>query len=139
MVCISGLTATGVGAATIPLVCTPLQGAVTGIVTAIVTHGFAKDLGSPESIRDIIIGGLIGMSIGVLWEKYFSPWAKTHIAEAFKKVGTWIRSKVPWVDSWLGRGAAEQADHVGHELQELEELLNEAIRDNEGHPGKRID
>ncbi|MEU6606462.1 SGNH/GDSL hydrolase family protein [Streptomyces shenzhenensis] len=129
VLCIAGLTATGVGAATIPLVCTPLQGAVTGIVTAIVNHGFAGDLGSPESIRDIIIGGLVGMSIGALWEKYFSPWAKTHVARAFKDVGTWIRSRVPWVDSWLGRGAADGADHLGQELEELENLLNEAMRD----------
>ncbi|MEU9888359.1 FG-GAP-like repeat-containing protein [Sphaerisporangium sp. NPDC051011] len=129
VLCIAGLTSTGVGAATIPLVCTPLQGAVTGIVTAIVNHGFAGDLGSKESIRDIIIGGLVGLTIGALWEKYFSPWAKTHVARAFKDVGTWIRSRVPWVDSWLGTSAAEGADHLGQQLEELEGLLDEAMRD----------
>ncbi|MEV6983972.1 FG-GAP-like repeat-containing protein [Sphaerisporangium sp. NPDC051017] len=141
VLCIAGLTSTGVGAATIPVICTPLQGAVTGIVTAIVNHGFAGTLGSKESIRDIIIAGLIGLAIGALWEKYFSPWAKDHVAKAFKNVGTWIRSRVPWVDSWLGRSAADGADHLGHELEELEGLLDEAMRDWGGlrpHPEQDI-
>ncbi|MEV5409758.1 SGNH/GDSL hydrolase family protein, partial [Thermopolyspora sp. NPDC052614] len=129
VLCISGLTASGVGAAVIPLICTPLQTTVTGIVTSLVTHGFAGDLGSPEATRDIIVAGLFGLAGGVLWEKYLAPWAKGNFARAVKDIGTWIRRRVPWVESWLGRGAAEEVEAVGTQLEELEGLLNEAIRE----------
>lgn len=129
MLCISALVASGVGAATIPLVCTPLQGAITGAITATMVHAFANDLGSPESIRDIIIGALLGLSIGVLWEKYLQPWARTNLPGVIKDIGTWIRSRVPWVDSWLGSRTADAADRLGTELEELEDLLDEAMRD----------
>ncbi|MBE1592371.1 GDSL-type esterase/lipase family protein [Nonomuraea angiospora] len=129
VLCISGLTSTGVGVATIPLVCTPLQTTVTGIMTALMTHTFNRTLGTPAATRDIIIAGLLGLAGGFLWEKYLAPWAKENLAAAMRKVGTWIRSRVPWVNSWLGSGAAEGADALGEQLEELEDLLNEAMRD----------
>ncbi|MEU0480258.1 FG-GAP-like repeat-containing protein [Streptosporangium sp. NPDC006013] len=127
--CIAALTATGVGAATIPLVCTPLQGAVTGIMGPLMMNAFNGTLGTPKATSEIIIGGLLGLAGGFLWEKYLAPWAKANLANAMRSVGTWVRSRVPWLDSWFGSGVANRADELGHQLEELEDLLNEAMRD----------
>ncbi|MFF3846426.1 GDSL-type esterase/lipase family protein [Streptomyces sp. NPDC002328] len=127
--CISILTATGVGAATIPVVCTPIQGVITGVMGALMTNVFNGTLGTPKATSEIIIAGLIGLAGGVVWEKWIAPWAKANLAEAIKKVGTWIRGRVPWLNSWFGNGIADEADGLGHQLEELEDLLNEAMRD----------
>ncbi|MFJ9736508.1 FG-GAP-like repeat-containing protein [Streptomyces sp. NPDC101166] len=128
-ICISILTATGVGAATIPVVCTPIQGAITGVMGALMTNVLNNTLGTPKATSEIIIAGLIGLAGGVVWEKWIAPWAKANLADAIKRVGTWIRGRVPWLGSWFGNGIAEEADGLGHQLEELEDLLNETMRD----------
>ncbi len=125
MLCIASFTASGVLAATIPLICTPLQTTVTGIMAALVSHAFAGDLGSPEATRDIIIAGILGLAGGYIWERYLSPWAKANLADAIKRAGTWIRSQVPWVDSWFGGVVAQRVEQLGWRFQELEDLIAE--------------
>ncbi|WP_204052336.1 SGNH/GDSL hydrolase family protein, partial [Microbispora siamensis] len=125
MLCIASFTASGVLAATIPLICTPLQTTVTGIMAALVSHAFAGDLGTPEATRDIIIAGILGLAGGYIWERYLSPWAKANLADAIKRAGTWIRSQVPWVDSWFGGVVAERVEQLGWRFQELEDLIAE--------------
>ncbi|WP_169980493.1 GDSL-type esterase/lipase family protein [Microbispora sp. H10836] len=125
MLCIGSLTASGVLAATVPLVCTPLQTTVTGIMAALVTHAFAGDLGTPEATRDIIIAGILGLAGGFLWEKYLAPWAKANLADAIKRAGIWIRSQVPWLDSWFGGVVAGRVEQLGWRFQELEALIAE--------------
>ncbi|MGV9386538.1 GDSL-type esterase/lipase family protein [Nonomuraea sp. NPDC003707] len=127
--CISAMVASGVGAATYPLICTPLQGVVTGIMGPLMMNAFNGTLGTPKATSEIIIGGLIGLAGGFLWEKYLAPWAKENFARAVQNVGTWVRSRVPWLSSWFGSGVANGADELGHQLEELEDLLNEAMRD----------
>ncbi|MEV4021016.1 GDSL-type esterase/lipase family protein [Nonomuraea angiospora] len=127
--CISAMVASGVGAATYPLICTPLQGAVTGIMGPLMMNAFNGTLGTPKATSEIIIGGLIGLAGGFLWEKYLAPWAKENFARAVRNVGTWVRSRVPWLNSWFGSGVSNGADELGHQLEELEDLLNEAMRD----------
>ncbi|MGW2512259.1 FG-GAP-like repeat-containing protein [Streptomyces scopuliridis] len=139
MLCMGFFTASGVGAATIPVICTPLQGVVTGIVTPLVAHAFNGTLGTPKATRDIIIGGVLGLSGGFLWEKYLSPWAKANLARHIKDLGTWIRGRVPWINRWLGTPAAEGTDAIGHQLEDLTDLLDEAMRDWGGlHPSVRL-
>jgi hypothetical protein len=127
--CIGSLTSSGVGAVTIPLVCTPLQTTVTGIMTALMSHVFARTLGTPEATRDIIIAGILGLAGGVLWEKYLAPWAKSQLPEAIKKAGGWIRNQVPWLNRWFGSATSDAVDQFGTQLEELEGLLDEAIRE----------
>ncbi|MFG2953677.1 FG-GAP-like repeat-containing protein [Streptomyces sp. NPDC048291] len=129
MLCMGFFGALGLAAATIPLICTPLQGVVTGSVTPLVYHALNKTLDTPKAMRDIIIGGLLGLSGGILWEKYLSPWAKANLARHIKDLGTWIRGKVPWINNWLGASAGEGIDQLGQELEELTNLIDEATRD----------
>ncbi|MFB7597103.1 spherulation-specific family 4 protein [Streptomyces sp. NPDC056160] len=129
VLCIGGLTASGVGAAIIPLVCTPLQTTVTAMVTMIVKHGFDKDLGTPQATRDIIIAGLLGLAGGYTWEKYLAPWAKANLATAFKNFGNWLKAQAPGLTSRFGSTVGDGARAVGDQMTELEELLNEAMRD----------
>ncbi|MEV7971455.1 GDSL-type esterase/lipase family protein [Sphaerisporangium sp. NPDC088356] len=125
MLCIASLVSSGVGATIVPLVCTPLQATISGIMAALVTHAFAGDLGSPEATRDIIIAGILGLAGGFIWEKYLAPWAKANLAEAIKKAGIWIRSQVPWLDSWFGGVVATRVEQLGLQFQELEDLIAE--------------
>ncbi|MFF0224283.1 hypothetical protein [Streptomyces sp. NPDC004629] len=92
-------------------------------------HAFNGTLGTPKATRDIIIGGVLGLSGGFLWEKYLSPWAKANLALHIKDLGTWIRGRVPWINRWLGAPAAEGTDAIGHQLEDLTDLLDEAMRD----------
>src|SRR5690606_36580846 len=125
MLCIGSMMASGVGAALIPLICTPLQGAMTGIMSALVSHVFAGTLGTVEATRDIIIAGLLGLAGGFVWEKYLAPWAKANLATSFAKAGGWIRNQAPWLERWFGRTVAENVTQLGlrFESQELRELL----------------
>ncbi|MFK4037045.1 GDSL-type esterase/lipase family protein [Nonomuraea wenchangensis] len=125
MLCIGFLTSSGVGAAIIPLVCTPLQTTVTGIMTAVITHTFAGTLGTIEATRDIIIAGILGLAGGVLWEKYLAPWAKAQLATSIKKAGGWLRNQVPWLDRWFGGVVAQRVENLGGRFEELERLIAE--------------
>ncbi|MEW1720135.1 spherulation-specific family 4 protein [Streptomyces sp. NPDC093109] len=129
MVCIGGLTSSGVGAATIPLICTPLGGASAGFFASVITHAVDKDLNTATAWRDIVLATLAGMALGYLWEKYFVGFAKEYLPEAFKKLGTWLASKVPWIGSRFGTPLAEAAEETSGILIELEELLDEAMAD----------
>ncbi|NJP88216.1 hypothetical protein HCN51_01870 [Nonomuraea sp. FMUSA5-5] len=125
MLCIGFLTSSGVGAAIIPLVCTPLQTTVTGIMAALMTHAFAGTLGTIEATRDIIIAGILGLAGGYLWERYLAPWAKAQLASSIKKAGGWIRNQVPWLNRWFGGVTAERVENLGWRFEELEELIAE--------------
>lgn len=125
MLCIGSMVASGVGSALIPLICTPLQAAMTGVMSALVSHVFAGTLGTVEATRDIIIAGLLGLAGGFVWEKYLAPWAKANLSTALAKAGGWIRNQSPWLQRWFGRGVAENVAQLGmrFESQELRELL----------------
>ena len=84
MLCIGSMVASGVGSALIPLICTPLQAAMTGVTSALISHVFAGTLGTVEATRDIIIAGLLGLAGGFVWEKYLAPWAKANLATSFE-------------------------------------------------------
>ncbi|MFI7448569.1 GDSL-type esterase/lipase family protein [Nonomuraea sp. NPDC049714] len=135
MLCIGALTSSGVGAALVPMICTPFGNAIMGIMAALLSHLFAGTLGTTEAIRDIIIAGLLGLASGFVWEKYLGPWAKESFATSIGKAGTWLRNQVPWLGRWFGGATAESAENLAQQLgsEELMNLLDEAIESWGGH------
>jgi len=129
MLCIGGLIASGVGAATYPLVCTPLGGAVAGFFQGIIVHAIDKDLKTPKAWADILLKTLGGAIAGGVWEKYFSPWAKANLAGYFKKAGTWLINNVPWLNARFGSAAGTAAEETGTMMEELNRALEEAMAD----------
>ena len=119
-VCISALTATGVGAALIPLICTPLGGAVGGAIKALVDAAFDGDLGSTAFWTNLIISTVGGAVGGFAWEKWMSPFFKAGGATGLKNIGTWLVNKArSTVATWFGPTAAGYIEAAGNEVFEL--------------------
>ncbi|WP_433832346.1 FG-GAP-like repeat-containing protein [Actinoplanes sp. CA-015351] len=136
VLCIGALTNSGVGAATIPLICTPMQGAVTGFVSGVVVHAFAGDLRSSGAWVDIIIRTVVGFAFGFAWEKYAAGFAKNYLPGGLRDIGDWILIKVPALQSVFGVPFAVAAQEAAELAIEMEDLLGWEMRswDVEGQP-----
>jgi hypothetical protein len=126
--CIGGLTASGVGASLIPLICTPLGGAIAGFTQGIIVHGIDGDLRTPSAWVDIIVKTLVAAVGGALWEKYLSPFAKANLPGAFKNIGNWLIARAPGLGSWFGASASTAVESVGETWIEMELLLGPALQ-----------
>ncbi|WFE36349.1 FG-GAP-like repeat-containing protein [Micromonospora sp. WMMD975] len=136
VLCIGWLTASGVGAATVPLICTPMQGAVTGFVSGLIAHAFAGDLATSGAWVDIIIRTIVGLVVGFAWEKWASGFAKNYLPGALKNIGQWILTKVPALQAVFGAPIAVAAEEAAELAIELEEQLAWEMRgwNVEGRP-----
>ncbi|MFJ2158024.1 FG-GAP-like repeat-containing protein, partial [Streptomyces sp. NPDC087856] len=123
VLCVGILTATGFGAGTVPLVCTPLGGATAGLIQAVIIHAIDKDLSTPQAAADIIVKTLVGAVGGYAWEKWASPFAKTYLPTAFKDIGGWLVNKAPWLSSRFGSALGNGAEAAGQQFVELEEFI----------------
>jgi len=126
MLCIGGMTYLGFVAA-VPLVCTPLGGAATGFIQAMIVHGIDQDLGTAKAWLDILLKTLGGAILGGAWEKWFSPWAKKYLPIAFKNIGTWLAAKAPGIASRFGSTVGTAVQDVAEISAELEQLIAEEV------------
>jgi hypothetical protein len=123
MLCMAGLANTGLGAASIPLVCTPVGGAVAGFFQGLIVHAIDHDLGTASAWADIIIKTLLGAASGAVWEKYFSPWAKKALPAAFKSFGNWLAEKAPGLAARFGLQTQQAVQDAADLAIEMEDLL----------------
>ncbi len=122
-VCLSVLAASGVGAALIPLICTPLGGAVGGFAKGMLEAFFDKDFQSPSFWSNLIISTIGGAVGGFAWEKWISPFAKGPGAVAAGRIGTWLTNQAPGIASWFGAGAGTTVEQFGEIWIGLENTL----------------
>ncbi|MEU0549878.1 FG-GAP-like repeat-containing protein [Micromonospora sp. NPDC005979] len=127
-VCIAVLGNSGVGAPTIPLICTPLGTAVTGFVSGFVVHAFAGDLATGGAWADIIIRTIVGLVAGFVWEKWAAGFAKNYLPGALHRIGDWILTKVPALQAVVGVPFAVAAEEAAELAIELEDLLGWDMR-----------
>jgi alpha-L-arabinofuranosidase B-like protein len=111
--CIAGLTATGVGVALVPLICTPFGGAMTALVQSLIVHGIDGDIGTKAFWTDTLIKMAFGAVGGFAWEKWLSAWAKGAGATAAGRIGNWLRDRVPGISSWFGTSAGTVVEEAG--------------------------
>ncbi|MFI6272388.1 GDSL-type esterase/lipase family protein [Micromonospora zamorensis] len=127
MFCMAILTATGVGITIVPLVCTPLGGAMTGLTQSLIVNSIDHKLGTKEAWVDIILKTLAGAVAGGLWEAYLAPFAKTYLPAALTKMGQWLIDRAPGLASRFGLQTSEALEAAGERMIELEDLLAEQM------------
>jgi hypothetical protein len=96
-ICISALTVSGIGAGTIPLVCTPLGGATGAFFQSVWQHYWDEDLGTADAWTDILIKTVAGALGGYLWEKYASPFFKSSLPAYWGNLGRWLQTAAPCI------------------------------------------
>jgi hypothetical protein len=127
-ICISGLTVSGIGAALIPLICTPAGGATTGLAQSMWQHYWGGDLGTAQAWTDILIKTVGAALAGGLWESYASPFFKTILPAYIGNFGRWLTNYVsPRFGTWFGVGASGAVSAVGEEWIEMELLLPSGV------------
>jgi len=129
VVCLSVLAASGLGAALIPLICTPLGGAVGGFAKGMLEAYFDKDFQSPSFWSNLIISTIGGAVGGFAWEKWISPFAKGPGAVAAGRIGTWLTNQAPGIASWFGAGAGATVEEFGEIWIGLENTLPISVAD----------
>jgi len=111
--CIASLTATGVGSALVPLICTPV-GAATGTFTqALVQGAFDGKTNTPEFWTNTLIKVVFAAVGAYTWEKWVSPWSKNVAPDQLKKIATAVKGFSTKVAAFFGALAGNTIAAIG--------------------------
>src|SRR5450759_1449910 len=126
--CIYGLGLTAIGAPFIPLICTPIGGAMTGLFDSVFTHSWPPgDIGSADFWKETFIKVAAGAAGGFLWEKYASPFFKTGLLPLMQRLGLWMMAQASGVESWFGTTAYNVVFGIGELIYDLNTVLPAAV------------